>query len=283
LEIEMMAEEYRDREAQASEASGLVSAFEQILEVMPDDRPTLEALHDAYLSQGDTRNALKHLLRLADLVARDDDSEALMHVMDKLYFLGDIHPEARERAVAMEAEGAARSPEGSVKQSPSAPHTGLDIGREISLAWTLVESEQITREEYTAITNDLTELSGQNLDTPVSVLHAIHERGLPHAEQIMVFLSETSKTPMINLSSFEIQPDVFQRLPVEYATQRGSLAFGMIGEEVMVAVLNPLDSGLRDRVRKELKTRCHFYLVRSTDYGRSLRGIMKILSDTTDA
>ncbi len=251
--------------------NNVVEAFEQILEVMPDDRATLEALHDACLSQGQTQKALKYLLRLADLVQIDGEPEVLTNVLIKLHHLGNTHPEALEKAIAIETQrGESRIYESVTSKETRSAHARIDIGHEISLAWMLAENGKISEEEYTQITNDMTELSGHNKDVPVSVLHAIHDRKLPQEEDILAYLSDKGQSPIIKLSSFDVQPDVFNILPVEFMTRRGALTFDRIGDELMVAILNPFDESTKNEVREIAKADCHFFLVGASEYDRTL-------------
>lgn len=260
-----------DGQTRETTENNVVEAFEQILEVMPDDRATLEALHDACLSQGQTRKALKYLFKLANLVQIDDEPEILTNVLKKLHYLGNTHPEALEKAIAIETlRGESRIYENEISKETRSAHARIDIGHEISLAWMLAENGKISEEEYTQITNDMTELSGHNKDVPVSVLHAIHDRKLPQEEDILAYLSDKGQSPIIKLSSFDVQPDVFNILPMEFMIRRGALAFDRIGDELLVAILNPFDESTKNRVCEIVKADCHFFLVGASDYDSTL-------------
>ena len=262
---------------QEPDVTQAISAFEHILDVMPNDRLALESLYDAYISAGDMPHALKYLSRLADVLMEESDEKGLQPVIEKLTFLSDSYPEATAKLNQIEAF-IKKEPEasgGTATLRTSATDTRADISSEIALAWNLYEEGQLTEEEYSNISKDLTELASKNMEVPVSVLHIIEDRGFKNVQSIITYLAEKSKFPFISLSNFEIQMNVCRKMPIEYMTRRGAIPFDKLGNDYMVAILNPFDASALSEVRTMLGGNCHFYIVNAPDYDNALSTIKK--------
>ncbi len=267
---------------QNMESDQVITAFEQILEVMPDDLFALEALHDAYLANGDTQTALKHLYHIADIVEGQGDNEVLTRISDKLLFMASEHPDAEERANALQQKigstTAAKLDSPILKKAGSITLAN-NIRQEIALAWKLFESGRISKSDYSEITNDLTEMSSNEVSVPVSVLHVLQDRAVSNLEKILLQISKESGTPLIGLLSFDVQMEAVELLPFHYLEKIGAIPFDFIGEDLMVAILNPFNTELRQAVIDETGRASHFYLVSSTEYDNTLSAIRKMLQD----
>jgi hypothetical protein len=159
---------------------------------------------------------------------------------------------------------------------------GPDITREVSLAWDLMQAGELSSDDYSAVVHDLSESSSKRIDVPVSVLHALHDRGYKGYEKIMAYMSRASGVPIVPLSGFEVLPAAYSQMPTDFMTQRGAVVFEVMGPDCLVAVLNPFDKDLQGDVKKALGKRCHFYLVSSSDYDVCLANIRKALSGGKD-
>lgn len=266
------------------ELNAALQAFQQILEIMPNDRVALESLFEAQLGVGNTEEALHYLKRLADVVVAEEDEEAILAVADKLNFLGDVSPEARQYARQLE-EFLARRKGGAGAGVAEAALAGkaANISAEIALAWNLFQEGQLTQEEYSNVTHDLTELSFKKMDVPVSLLHILQDRDFKNKDKIFNHIAHKSRVPCLALSCFEIQKEVARMLPLEFAARLGAIAFDRIGEEFMVAVLNPFDLKLQARIREQLGQPCHFYLVTAAEYDAAMDAVRKAFKDAEDS
>ena len=61
-----------------------ISAFEQILEAMPNDRASLEALTHAYEQIGDHTRSAEYAMQLAEVVIDSGDDKAAAELVEKL-------------------------------------------------------------------------------------------------------------------------------------------------------------------------------------------------------
>lgn len=268
-----------------SEVRNAIDAFEQILQAMPEDRTALETLYEAYEHIGDKVRAVGYLVRLATQVMSEGDTRAIPWIHDALLRHTEDHADAKRVQVQIEAylaNAGASSP--SAKKAPAKHESGkgVDISGELALAWSLRQDGVLTRDEYSTIVQDVTENSTKNIGVPVTVLHAIDDRKFANLNQILAHISRDSVTPFITLSMFEFDFRKFSALPATFATQRGAMVYERMGQEVLVAVLNPYNKQLRTDVEKALGQTCHYYLVSPEDYNAFLeRSVQSIRAAAT--
>ncbi len=260
-----------------AEVRDAIMAFEQILEAIPNDRLALETLYDAYQQVGDKAKALEHLSRLCKVVLDDRDTAAAPGLLEKLVALADGDPAAQkliEELKKLSAQRAAETP--AVRKPDVLRRKTVDITAELAMAWSLVQAGEFSQEDYSNVVHDLTEISSKNVEVPVSVLHVLHDRGFKHLEKVLSFVVTNSGLPIIPLSSFDVQKDAYNLLPMDFMTHRGAIVFELMGAgDALVAILNPYDTELRNAVQKVVGRRCHFYLASAETYDACLESIRK--------
>ncbi len=278
------AEKVGDSEAEVWNA---ISAFEQILDAIPNDRVALETLYDAYEKIGDHAQSLSYLLRLGNVVAEEADIDAAVGLLEKIEpRIGD-NEEAKKTAQALK-ELAAKRPKAAPKKTPAAKkktaRRPIDITGEMALAWNLLQAEEITQDDYNSIVADLTETSSRQVDSPVSVMHVLADRQFKNTNKVLVHLSKQSGFPIISLSTFEVEEDVLQLLPSDFMLQRGAIVFDRMAKDLLVAILNPFDTKLQEQVAEVTGMNCHFYIVTATEYDEVLRNVREAAAkDAKDA
>ncbi len=248
-------------------------AFERMLEIMPDDRSALEAAIFAGQAAGEREKALVYRLRLVDILLEEGDESSLKEHVAALR--EDPDPRASEwiekydlgssSKKTAQAEEAAEAPLQEKAAAPIYTET-KNIAEEIDLAWKLLENEEITREEYAEMVRNLTEMLASEDGGTVTALHSLEASNHRKLEQILSFLSQSSRTPYISLSSFTIRPEMASILPDDFITNRGAIAFDTIGRELMIAILNPFSRSLRTDVKNVSGAHCHFYLTRASEF-----------------
>jgi hypothetical protein len=270
-------------EADTSKSSALeaevwsaISAFEQILQAMPNDRASLEVLSHAYEQIGDHTRAVEYYLRLGEIVAQECDVDAAATLVERIASHGSDDTRVRalvERLRGLSAPREAKSP-APAKQDPQ-PKTsqdlakGFNIASELSLAWNLLEANELTQEEYAEVVQDLSEMSTGESVATVSVLHVLEARGSRNLDRIMAFLCKQCETPLIALDSFELQVDAMGLLPLEFMIRRGAAIFDALGKDALVVVMNPYDQQLRKDVEMVAGRRCHYFMVRASEFDRA--------------
>ena len=258
-----------------SEIWAAVSAFEKILEAVPTDRLAIETLADAFEKLGDKTKSQQYLMRLVDVVLLENDSAAGPGLIERLEAYGreEAMLQARKRVEQMLARDAAARM--AAEKNSATVRKAADITHEVSLAWELLQEAKLSQAEYSAVVQDLSENSSKRIDVPVSVLHALADRQFKGMDKVLTHLCKLSGLPLIVLSSFELNPEAFMLLPMEFMTRRGAIVFDLMGRDALVAVLNPVDKDLQADVKRVLKRECHFYLSNSSDYDAVLGAIRK--------
>lgn len=255
-----------------------IAMLEQILEVMPEDMDSLRALYAAHQQGGQAGKAFEYLNRMIDVVAQSGDVADTTFVVQELERFEATHPSeiaaqrARLRTLSASAEEASntRSGKGSEASAQSIKAAEADISEELALAWRLYEEGQLSQEEYSSVLHDLTEVSSKELDVPASVLHVLNDRGFTQMNRIMNYMSSRSGVPCLSLASYELVEQVAGVLPLELSAHEGALPFAFFGNDLLVAVLNPFNNMLVDKVERVGGHRCHTFLVAPEDYDLAL-------------
>ncbi len=261
-----------------SEIWGAISAFEKILEAVPNDRLAIETLADAFERLGDRVKSAHYLLRLVDIVTNEADIQIAPGLIERLETFGrdEAMVQARKRLENMLARDAAARL--AADKNPTTVRKAADITHEVALAWELLQESRLTQAEYSAVVQDLSENSSKRIDVPVSVLHALADRQFKGIDKVMAYLCRLTGCPLIPLASFELASESFMLLPVDLMTRRGALVFDIMGHDALVAVLNPIDKDLQEDVKRVLKRKCHFYLCSAADYDAALTAVRKHLA-----
>lgn len=256
-----------------AELKSAIIAFEQILDAEPNDRLALETLSDAYARMGDTPKAVAYLARLAEVIANENDIKTAPEIIRRLrtFSTSKETQQAEKRLQEMLKKTSIGEEETAVPVRRT-----HDITREVSLAWDLLQAEEISQEDYAMVVQDLSENSTKHIEVPVTVLHALQDRNFKHLDRVIAFLARTSGKPLVSLAHFEIQPDLVSMLPQEFMTYRGAIIFEKIGLDLLVAVLNPFDIDLQEDVRKVTDRRCHFFLASAGDFDNMLLNVRKL-------
>jgi hypothetical protein len=258
-----------------SEVWNAIAAFERILEAMPNDRVALETLSDAYEQIGQSSRAVEYMLRLGQTILDENDADGAPKVMERLRRVRHDDPAVVEMiSLLQDLHGEAPAhPDEAEGEHADAKRRTVDITSELALAWNLLQAGELSQDQYSSVVHDLSESSTQKQDTPVTVLHMLQGRGFANLEKVVAFLSKDSHTPVLNLSSFELQKKAVSLLSDETMTKRGAIVFELMGNDALVAVLNPYDKALREHVKGETSRQCHYYLVTPSDYDRTLNDI----------
>ena len=268
----------RTRKSELPEHDELLSAvqaFEQILEVIPDEPLALESLFEAYWRLGNEARSLENLDRLIHVIRSDANREAATHLLTKLKALGSSSAGLAQRVSQLEEVGATRKKKEVSAPAATGSRAAVDLQPELNLAWKLFQANELTQEDYANVVQDLTEMSAKKAGMPVTVLHVLSDRAFKRLERILTYMARSMETPLLALSSFELQREECLLLPVDFSRRRAAVVFGALGHDLLVAVLNPLDLELRRDVQALTRRACHFYLVSPADYDRVLHAIDK--------
>jgi hypothetical protein len=278
-----MTEESRQREDLENQVWNAIAAFEQIVETIPNDRVSLEALSHAYGQVGDLSRAREYLTRLINVVIEEKDRDAVEMLRDRMVALEASDPLARETLSRMDAfleafDGEVRHFDLAEESHEKPAATKADetewrsshVTSELSFAWTLFQAGELTQEDYAMVAQDLSAISTNASLVTVSVLHALHDRGGRSMDRILAYSARDSGVPMIPLSLFEVQDQVFQLLAREFIIRFGVMPFEMMGNDVLVVLLNPYNKQLRDKVESMIGRRCHYFITSPAEFDATI-------------
>ena len=248
-----------------------IGAFEQILEQMPEDQASLDALWRAYERIGDRTRAGQYLVRLAHVLLQADNRAAVEALRETLQGYAADDASAGE---VLERLGAAPAPAesaGTLAQAAAPGASEPAVGRfsmadELSCAWNLMEAGELTQDEYARVVQDLTELSTQDAGATVSVMHVLEGRGIANLERVLGYMARECGAPVIGLSNFDVNLDAARLLPFDFMVERGVAVFELLGKDALAVVLNPFHEQLRDDVRTLTRRTCHFYVTTASDF-----------------
>jgi len=252
-----------------AEAWNAITAFEQILEIMPNDVGTLDALVRSCEMVGDLERARRYVIRLVRIHLAQRNTSQAETLSEDLRRLGAGDAEAEE--LLRRIEGARHRPSAAAPAAetvPAAESSALEA--ELSLAWRLHAAELLNQQDYAAVANDLTVLAAQPGAARISVLHVLHARAFPNLDNVLAYLAREARMPVINVSAFDPPPACRSLLPLDFITQRCVMPFERIGRETLVAVLNPFDDALFELIRRRIGAPCHFYLTRPAHFDAAL-------------
>jgi len=273
------ADESKQREELESQVWSAIAAFEQIVQTIPNDRVSLEALSHAYEQVGDLARSRDFLVRLVGVVVSEKDRDAADLLRERLERHAASSTEAKDAQTRLEAFLAEGRPESRSFEVPAEPLTdGMrlemaeaerptsHVAAELSFAWTLFQAGELSQEEYAMVAQDLSEVSASKTAVTVSVLHVLQDRGNRNVERIVAYAARDTGTPMVPLSLFDVQPAVLRLLPSDFVVRHGVLPFEVMGNDVLVVLMNPYNKAMRKKVETIIGRTCHFFLTLPTEF-----------------
>ncbi len=256
-----------------------IAYFEKMLQVMPDDRVTLQFLSIAYGQIGETDKQRRAAVSLAGVLLKEKDFDAADKLVERL----EQYSEPDAKAAILRIRAARRpSPqqEADVKAKEPAAHSSktttavyMAIKAEKKLARHLAERKVITEQMADSVQDQLTALADVHGCFLVSALSLIEKESTADAESAIAFLADETSTPPIPLESFEVPSDLILTLPTSLVRVRGVLPFAKMGSTVLMAVLNPYDETLKPQVQTAIGCPCCFYLA----HPRTMESILEKL------
>lgn len=269
-----------------AEVWNAISAFEQIVETMPEDRTSLEALAGAYEQIGDLARAKDFLLRLAGVLVKARDAEAAWGLIERLeaFATDDSDARAPELLEAIRSMQPSGKPSGPVRAREEIirqrVRAGFNMAEGISFAWSLMEGGDLSESEYAAVVQDLTEMSvkGGGMVT-VSVLHVLEARGFKGLERMLTRCAKEWGTPVLRLGGFEFLYPIVALLPYDFVVRCGALVFETLGDHLLVAVMSPYDKDLCKDIEAILGKPCHFYATLPAEFDQAAMRLATLIEE----
>ena len=253
-----------------------IAYFEKMLQVMPDDRTTLEFLCVAYGQIGEPVKQRKALISLAGVLLKEKDLESADRIAERLVLYREPDAQAavlRIRAAhglgmglgpaAAEPDQREEAEQGASSSSSGNPQTAavhIAIKAEKELVQTLVARKALDEAEAGEVLGHLAELASAPGCFLVSALALIEKDSTAASETAVAAVADEAGAPPIPLEAFSIQDDLLQMLPESIVRVRGVLPFAKLGDTLLVATLNPLDASLKHQIEASVGCPCRFYM-----------------------
>ena len=250
-----------------------IAYFEKMLQVMPDDRTTLEFLCVAYGQIGEPVKQRKALISLAGVLLKEKDLESADSIAERLAQYREPDAQAavlRIRAAhGMGLGPAIADPEpkaqGAADDQPSGgnPQTAalhIAIKAEKELIQTLALRKILDESTADEALRRLAELAGMSGCFLVSALSILEKENSGFGEMAVAAVADEAGAPPIPLEAFGITPELAQILPESIVRVRGVLPFAKLGGTLLVATLNPLDAALKRQIEACTGSPCRYYL-----------------------
>ena len=244
-----------------------IAYFEQILQVLPDDRSTLEFLCIAYAQTGEVEKRCKVLSSLAQVLVRERDFESAEKLLPTLGELegGEIKAAELKLRAMLSAVGVKTAGVNAVSAAAAGGSLPDDksgaIAAERSLLDWLESTGTIDKELAGKVREQLDALSSAKGVFLISVLSMIESENPLTAEMASAAVADESRTPPIALEAFDQYLALAPELPENFLKMRGAIPFGKVADEMLVALANPMDRILRKQISAYFGGKCHFYFV----------------------
>ena len=239
-----------------------IAYFEEMLKIMPDDRTTLEFLVVAYDQLGDKEKSEKSLVSLANLLVKHDDLTAAEALLPRLE--GAESSEAKvlalriKRLVAPIPELTPEEPKPLTESEIAVEIAGNAIKAEVALVDLLKEGGVVSETDADAVKRQLQAMPTDGRIFLISALSVLEKENSELAEKCIAYLADKGGCPPVPLQAFEPNLELIRQFPAVELRLRGVIPFGKIGNQVLVAILNPLDERLCADLNRVAK--CRFYL-----------------------
>lgn len=226
-----------------------VAYFERMLEIMPEDRTTLEFLVVAYEQLGEPEKAKNTLVSLANLLIKEGDKAALAGLLPRLQACDS---EAAKILALRVARLTAPEPD----LTPELPKQLTDAEKAALMSKSAIASEvALVRqlEEEGVLASEVAGMVRQHLESSpsdgrlflVSALQILEKENRPAADRALEHLADRCGTPPVPLAAFDIPADLIRSFPQDLVRIRGVVPFARLGGLTLAVTLNPLDEELR--------------------------------------
>lgn len=239
-----------------------VAYFEQMLQIMPEDRVTLEFLVVAYDQLGQEEKGRQALVSLAKILLKEQDKAALEGLLPRLEACE--LPEAKvlalkaKMAVAPAPELVPEAPKELTDAEKAAVVSKAAVEAELALAEALREGGVVSESEFAHVREFVGSSPVDGRVFLVSALQILEKENPALTERCAAYLADKYGTPPIPLAAFDPPKDLLAKFPAAFLRIRGVMPFAKLGSLTLVAVLNPVDEGLRAELNAVMP--CRLYL-----------------------
>ncbi len=256
-----------------------IAFFEEMLQSMPKDRIALEFLVIAYeqTNQQDKRRDI--LVRLVDVLLMENNYKHAKAVSEHLKAFPDYMPAmlAIERVAALSeldtspdtspeepivSKGSSFTPAKPTIDWPTDVHSisHAAASAEMDLVWFWLDNDYLPKELCMDIMTALTERPSTETPLLISALAILDTHHPEYTDSVMEKMQRISNMPVIPAHLFEPTPAALKALSQLFCYVKGVRPFALMGNELLVALLNPLNKELQQEIQDRSGRVCHFFL-----------------------
>lgn len=247
-----------------------ISYFEEILQLMPNDRSALEFLAVAYEQSGDRVKRNRVVCTLADVLIAEKDLECAENLLQTLQAIGTSESFAaynRIKAILRQTQASATS--ANPAALPGAAAMLPAVKSELELVHELQAHDVISSETAKIVEQSLYGTLSSGDDVLISALLFIKNENPAECEGAMTYLANTYQAPPIPIKAFEQKAELLAAFPGTILG-RGVLPLANLGDTLLVAMLNPADKLLRKQISDKAGKPCQFFLAAPTEMEAAL-------------
>lgn len=257
-----------------------IAYFEQIRQMMPEDRSTLEFLCIAYEQIGDQEKYRQALVSLAKVLVKERDFDSARKLLANI----ESHAEPEIKAIALKIQamltpmggGSGSLPVGgSAKtvQRVSSGDRAAAIEAELALVKWLKTNKVVEKELCEKVGEQLRGLASAKGDFLISALSILESENPAVAESASACIADEAKVPPVSLELFDQVVFLAKELPEGLVKVRGAIPFGRIADDLLVALVNPMDENLKMEIVSQVDGKVHFFFVPPLSLGIVLNKI----------
>jgi Type II secretion system (T2SS), protein E, N-terminal domain len=256
-----------------------IAFFEDMLQTMPKDRTALEFLAVAYEQTEQSEKRRDILVRLVAVLLGENDYKNAKSIAEHLKAFSDHMPAmlAIERVAALteideaanaslEAKhplaGSTFTPAKSSKvwptDVPSLSHTAS--ATEMDLVWLWHDQEFVPKELCMDLMNVLTDRPATEKPLLISALAILDEHHPEYTDPVMDKMQQACNLPALPVELFEPTAAAQQVLPFDFCYVKGVMPFALMGNEMLVALLNPMSEELKQEIQDRAGRVGHFFM-----------------------
>lgn len=264
-----------------------IAFFEQVLQSMPTDRSSLEFLAIAYEQTGQTAMQRDVLVRLAEVLLTEKEFDSAQSIAERLSEFSDYPPAKaivsriadetqaqilrshfrRELEELGSTESTTSGMAGLAGDGSLALHalSSTASAAEMSLVWHWKDRGYLADDLCMELLDELTDRPVTDTPHSISAMLALDARYPELSDAVMEAMQKESGLPLIPLNLLDPTSETMAILPPLFSRIKAVVVFGLIGEEALVALLNPLNAELRNEIRGIAKRVCHFFIAHPRD------------------
>lgn len=260
--------------------------YEQVLEKIPDDKFSIEALVDIYVKIGDQDKVddFKERLRKIDAGEKLSIDTALekKKSVRQVQITVTGKGAGQDRKISLNSRPSVSEPVPSNWRRKSAELDQIKLTKsledivfkmqntlksQVDLMINLYDIGVLNRKQFSRVVYELSKHKfSRDPQKPEMVMHMLERCPGVELEKIYYFLSRKSNLPYIDLSVMSYNAKLCTLFPKTLIFNQGLVIFKKIGSEYCIAVLNPLNIELMQETAALLNEKVHFYLTSAKEF-----------------